>query len=405
MNTKKNFFEKVFDPKSGFTVFVLALLLVYGLAPIFAYFYISQIDALLSVSTIIVVTVVSMVIGRLCPILDSRFRAGALRLTIPINLFIKSAWCVFGVFLIVTFATAPSIPLLSAFAGLSADDISQERGEFLKGRQGAGIALLYISAFLTNTIIPYSIVAMYSVNSKWRNIAAAVFFLFCISFMQKALFLNLILPMLVFFAAKGRLKKRKIFFLIGGSLLLISITTFLSLQGDSPISDSLAGGEYLSAQYQPVNSFDYLVWRSTAVPLFTAVDTLVVHKEQFGGELLLGTTSTFVAALLGAERINLERFVFQYQFGGWNETANANAVFAIDAYVNFGWFGVIVFGSLVGLVFRCFRISSDISFQSLWVVFAFVLFNATLIGMLLSNGFLYMLVHALFFRLKINEKK
>lgn len=65
--------------------------------------------------------------------------------------------------------------------------------------------------------------------------------------------------------------------------------------------------------------------------------------------------------------------------------------------------GVFVFGVFVGQVFRWFRISQDIAFRSLWPLFAFVLFSAPLIGMLLSNGFAYMLFHALFIRIQKNE--
>ena len=57
----------------------------------------------------------------------------------------------------------------------------------------------------------------------------------------------------------------------------------------------------------------------------------------------------------------------------------------------------------VGQVFRWFRISKDVAFRSLWPIFAVILFSAPLIGMLLSNGFAYMLFHALFIRVQKYE--
>ena len=124
--------------------------------------------------------------------------------------------------------------------------------------------------------------------------------------------------------------------------------------------------------------------------------------------MLLGATSSLLSAVFGLERINLERFVFEHQFGGWNDTANANAVYIVDAYANFGYVGVVIFGLFIGQIFRWFRLSSDGAFKSLWVIFAFTLFNASLIGMLFSNGFLYMIFHTLFVSVpsvrKSNEK-
>lgn len=307
------------------------------------------------------------------------------------------------VFIVVAFATAPSIPILSALQGASANDLSQERGDFLKGRQGAGIALLYLSTFLVNTIVPYSIILLYSFRSKFRHVSAILFFVFCISFLQKSLFLNLILPLLAYLAISRKMHGKVFFGLIIGSIALLILTTFLSLSGET--SESENSGDYMSAQYAPANSLDYFLWRSTAVPIFTAVDTLIVHADQFGSRPLLGATSSLLSAIFDIERVNIERFVFEHQFGSWNDTANANAVFVIDAYVNFDWFGVVAFGLFVGLVFRWFRISHDIAFRSLWVIFAFILFSSPLIGMLLSNGFLYMLFHALYIQVGTHGRR
>ncbi|UUZ47355.1 hypothetical protein LP420_28965 [Massilia sp. B-10] len=109
------------------------------------------------------------------------------------------------------------------------------------------------------------------------------------------------------------------------------------------------------------------------MPIFTAVDTLTVHATQFGGAPLLGATSGLLAALTGQERINLERYVFEYQFGGWNDFANSNVVFVLDVFVNFGWVGVFVIGAMVGLSLRMFKLSPDPAFQALAPLYAFLL--------------------------------
>lgn len=293
---------------------------------------------------------------------------------------------------------------MSAFSGVSPEDLSQERGDFLKGREGGAIALLYLSSILTNTIVPYSIVILYIIRSRYRHIFAFAFFLFCISFLQKALFLNLILPLAAYFAFSNRYSTRTYIFLATGSLLVLIVATFLAMGGDGVVA-TRASGDYFSATYVALSPLDYLIWRAFSVPVFTAVDTLLVHQNWLGDRPLLGATSNLLAAISGVERINLERLVFEYQFGSWNEIANANAVFLVDAYVNFSWIGVIVFGVSTGIIFRWFRISQDVAFKALWPLFAFVIFSGPLIGMLLSNGFLYMLFHALFIRVGNHDRK
>ncbi len=394
--------ERLFSPGVGLYLFAGLLLLVYAVVPTIAYFTLAENEALLQLALICVIAVAAMLVGARIPLFDARFRPEAQRIAIPEDQFILGTWVAMVVFVVVTFATAPTIPILSALSGAGAD-LSQERGEFLKGRQGAGAVLIYISTFLTNTVVPYSIIVLYAAKSRWRHVAGLLFFCFCISFLQKALFLNLVLPMLAFMALAGRLKGKSFLSIIGACAGLLIVTTALSVATEA--SDTAAiSGDYLSALYVPTGPLDYFLWRTFAVPIFTAVDTLIVHAEQFGGRPLLGATSSLLASITGVERINLERFVFEHQFGSWNDIANSNAVFITDAFVNFGQIGVVLFGLAVGVVFRCFEKSKDIAFKCMWPLFAFVLFSSPLIGMMFSNGFLYMLIHALFIRLSARPK-
>lgn len=398
-NQERNLIARLLDPSNALTVFCVALGIVYCLIPLAAYLLLIPEPSFLRLAWLTTLAVSGLLIGSKISLFDKQFGPRAVRVAVPAFAFHATTWLIFLVFVTVTFLTASSIPLVSALQGVSAESLSQERGDFLKGRSGAGIALLYISTFLTNTIAPYSVVLLYAARSRFRHVFAGLFFVFCISFMQKALFLNLVLPLLALFAITKRLPTSSALSVSVGSLIVLLIGTYLSLgeTGDGPAAAQ--GGNYLSAVYAPSNPLDYFAWRAFAVPIFTATDTLVVHAEQFGGTPLLGATSSLIASLFGMERVNIERFVFEHQFGSWNEIANSNAVFITDAFVNFGQLGVVVFACFIGMIFRWFRISRDVGFKSLWPLLAFILFSAPLIGMLLSNGFLYMLFHALFIKI------
>lgn len=395
------FFERLFHPDNGYCVFLIAIGTAYCIIPMCVSVLVPETRFFGLLAAIAMFSIFAMWIGNRVSILDCRFRPSSMRLTVSTAGFVSIVWIVFLFFILITFSTAQTIPLISAFSGADANDLSQQRGDFLKGREGVGIVLLYLSTFM-NTIVPYSIILLYERKAKTRHLAAMIFFFYAISFMAKALFLNVILPMLAFLAIRRGLRGKAVTYLVFGSIMLLIGMTFLSLRGETAAESN---GVFFSALYAPSDPLTFFLWRSVGVPIFTAADTLVVHEEQFGGRLLMGATSSLIASMAGLERINLERFVFEHQFGSWNEIANSNSVFIVDAFVNFGWAGVFIFGFLVGQIFRWFRLSHDTAFKAQWSVFAFLLFSSPLIGMLLSNGWVYMILHALFIRVRNHVTK
>ena len=116
-----------------------------------------------------------MLLGAAFPLFDRRLEGFGPRIRISPSAFHGTVWATFAILVIVTVTTAPSIPLISAFEGASAEALSQERGEFLKGREGAGLVLLYLATFLVSTFVPYSIVLLYGTGARLRHVVAAVF--------------------------------------------------------------------------------------------------------------------------------------------------------------------------------------------------------------------------------------
>ncbi|WP_154503842.1 hypothetical protein [Pseudomonas mandelii] len=401
-----NFSKKLFSPKSGFYIFLGLISITYGLVPLLISLVYSGSDYFLKLAGLTLVAVIALFLGYKTPLLDRQFSSKTTRISINSSVFNFFVWSFFFVFVVYTFYTAPSIPLLSALQGASADELSQERGDFFKGRTGVEAGLLYLSTIFTTVLIPYSIVLMYLKRSPFRHVFLVVAFLFCISFLQKALFLNVFLPLLVCFAVTGKLPVKALIPCAAGAISLLAFAVYLSLGAESGTNNGWRFDvlNYFSSTYVSEGSGDYFFWRVFAVPVFTATDTLLVHAEKFAGDSLLGATSLLISTVTGAERINIERYVFQHQFGSWNEIANANAVFITDAYINFSWVGVVLFSGFVGQVFRWFRLSEDVAFKSLWPVFALTLYSASLIGMLISNGFLYILVHALLLQVNWNRR-
>lgn len=396
--------RNIFAPRFGVVLFSFGLLVYYVIIPLIVYFNGGSKEAYLLLAQIGLVSVISIAVGYLTPLADSRFRSGASRLVINGGLFNGALWGGFAFFMVIVLYSAPSIPLLSAFKGASADVLSQERGEFLKAREGFEIAFLYITTILTSSLLPYSIVLLYETKSRYRHLCAVMFFFFCISFLQKALFLNLVLPLFVFLGMAGFVTRGRLVVFL--SLALGGLVAGTIASTDGPIWEFqgvTSIDEVFAADFSYGGGFGYFLWRALAVPIFTAADMLIVFFERFRGEEFFGATSGLLAAIFQMERINIERHVFEHQFGSWNETANANAVFFVDAFVNFGWLGVVAFSLFVGQIFRMFTLSHDPGFKALWPLFGFTLFSAPLIGMLFSNGFLYMILHGSYVTVRSGE--
>lgn len=302
-------------------------------------------------------------------------------------------WIFFPLYLYLVYKTAESIPLIDILHGASDSESSSSRGAFLKGRQGWEVIFQYASAFFTYTILPLISAKYFLEKNKCRYIFLVICFAYCISFLQKALFLNILLPA-IFASLFGKKIKARYFLVIFGFIFFVLF--FLVWVTSSDLNGEVSSAPYFSAQYLPISSLDYFLWRSIAVPVFTAQDMLFVFFRQFNETPLLGASSTFIAGVFGIDKINIERYVFEYQFGSWNEIANSNAFFAVDLYVNFLWVGVVVFSFFLGLFFRLIAKNKDPAIGVQGFLLGWYLFSAPLLGLMIGNGYILFFLIVIF---------
>ncbi|MGH8384648.1 MAG: hypothetical protein ACRD6X_00345 [Pyrinomonadaceae bacterium] len=388
------FFYNLTNTRAAVFLFVLAVSLVYMWLPLFVDFALLPSEYFLKLAFMTFFAIVSVLVGYSVPLFDLRFRPHALRIRIPPNTVHFFVWFVFILFLFITLYTAPAIPILSAISGADTDELSVQRGAFLKGREGAEVALIYISTIFVSAFLPYSLARMFIDKHKYRYVFLLIFFGYSISFLQKALFLNALLPLFYIASQRKKISLATAAIIVVACAGVLYLVTLLAMGGtDGPSAVMQSGGvsspEFYSSKYLPSGALDHLVWRIVAVPMFTAADTLVVLKQQFDDLPLLGATSTFFSALFSLDRVYLEKLVFEYEWG-WNDTANSNAVFFTEGFANFGWLGVWFYSFFVGQTFRWFRKSDDDAFKALWLIYFLGLFTGGLIGTLLSNGYLLM---------------
>jgi hypothetical protein len=139
----------------------------------------------------------------------------------------------------------------------------------------------------------------------------------------------------------------------------------------------------------------YLLNRALWIPYITGYDWFRYQDEVLNGRQLHGTTAGVLAWVQSRERFPAEKEIFKYQFGEGAPTATANAVFFADAYLNFGWPGVLVSSAIIGIIFSLLATSASLPVFAVSVMSAFSLMIASFTANLLSGGLLIMLALAL----------
>lgn len=393
-------FRSLTSTRLAVAVFVAALVLVYGVLPLVVSLLFLPNPYFIELAQLTLLASVAIVVGYHLPLLDLRFDSNAARIRIDSRVFHATVWIAFVAFLLITFATAEAIPIVSALQGADTAELSQQRGDFLKSRVGVEAALLYMSTIFVGALLPYSLAALFLQKSRYRFALTALFLAFSISFLAKSLFVNVMLPLMYVFAQRSRASAWHVLMIILVSVVLLYAVTLLSFGGQSEFeTGGAAAGAFFGAGYLPTGAVDHLFWRAVAVPMFTAADTLLVFAEQFNGQPMWGATSAFLAALFGLERIPLEKLVFEHQWS-WNDIANSNSVYITEGFVNFSWLGVVFFSIFVGQSMRWFRRSKDEAFKSLWMIYCLTLFTSGLIGTMLSVGYVLMFSLALFCKIR-----
>lgn len=384
------------NSRNSIYIFALAIAVGYCLMPL-AFLSLGTNGYFAELSQMAAVASLMLVVG-FRSVLSEQRRAH--RVELPMDMFVAVVWSAFFVIALIITVTAPAIPLVTALQGGSADLIALQREQFLKSRTGLEAAFPYLNAFFTGALIPYSIGLMFLNKYRARWVLTGAFLFYCLIFTEKAFFFKAALP-LVYLYGSGAIKSR---FgapaVVAASVLILIGVTALSGSGQA-IEAAQDNNDVLSVTYTPQGVVGHLLWRSFAVPTLTAADAIRVFFGEFGGRPFFGGTSSFLAPIFGAEHVYFERAVFEAQWGQ-NETGtgSSNSVFVTEAFVNFGWIGVIIFSLTVGRMFRWIADSDDAAMHATWPLLAIGLYSAGLIGILFSNGFIALILLSIFARFK-----
>jgi len=360
----------IVDPANGAIVFPLALALYYGVWPWFLGLS-SMVETRETFALLPWIAAAWVAIGALpfprrptAPVDASRARS-----------FVYVVLVAFTMFAILTLATAPSIPLIEALRGAGVEAIALSREEFLKARTGWEAALPYVNALFTSSLLPYALALALLGRQRGALWAVAAFFVYSLVFMEKAFFLRLLLPMMAVIVVAG-VRWPKLSWLVAAAVALLASNVVVSGFGANGIDD-------------------FLLYRAFEVPPLTVADSIDHWQQRYAGMPLRGATSGWISTLLGLERIPFEREVFVYQFGDFETgTASSNAAYFVEAYVNFGYVGVIINSLLLGAVVGYVGRSEDAALRCMLPLILYTVFLGGMFALLLSNGLVLLLLVA-----------
>lgn len=313
--------------------------------------------------------------------------------------------------------TASSIPLFDSVKGLDIQTVAEGRETFLRARVGFEVVLNYLYSMFRSFLMPFAVCILYQGNSRLRHAVLLMFLFSLMLTLEKSLSVMALLPLFYFFTQKRNYRMAALVLLL--TIAAIGTTSFLARGGlaDDPCTAGgaaqIGSGDNSSKDRrlrQPAlsvpekyNMFrgdsqvEYVLNRIFYIPYITAHEWLRYQHEIMNGEFTFGRSISVVAAILGEEKINLEKEVFSFQWGQ-NETAtgSANTAYFIDAYLNFGFVGCFLYTLAIVCILRLTLISDVVILQAcVFVPLIFLLFNS-LTAMIFSGGLFFLVFLALF---------
>lgn len=389
----------IFDPKKAYLATIFFIIIFYTLPSLFMYFnYMDEYFCQLFFITVL--SVFGIFIGFNLRFMDDFFIKDKTPLK-PKN-FVNFFIALFILDIILVIYVRPEIPLLNAvYYGLSQEELSAQRG-YLKNAGGLAFFVNYLNVIMLSSFIPLCIGISFYFKLKVRKLLIVVYIIFAILFLQKALFISALLPLLVVMKLKNVLNVGKLFSIIFFTLFLLFLLTNLSVDNEYYYEIDQSILDFYSVNYQTSGAMNFLAWRSIGIPIATAIDTLKVFDQYLNNKVLLGATSSLIALLFGLDRVNIEQLVFAYQFSDINTMSvdsigRANSIYFIDSYVNFGWLGVFCISLMIGLIYRAFWKSSEKVWSVLFLLFLMQITSVGFIGIILSGGYLIIILFMLNF--------
>jgi hypothetical protein len=316
----------------------------------------------------------------------------------------KWAWVIFSIYFAVIFyacINAPQIALIASFKGASISDLSVLREQFLRTESGLGKIPLYIYTICITSIVPLLITQIFLTQKRTRFLILGLFVLSLILTLEKGRALVGMLPLIVWYANKGNLKKAyticAVLILVIGMVSVVARGGFTN-SNTSSTPDKMAGvPDKYNLFSGKTSQFYYIINRVLYIPYMTAIDWLDYREQILNNEKIYGRSIGLIARIMGWEKIYLEKEVFTFEWGqNLTGTGSANTAYYIDAYLNFGLWGIALYSCILAIIIKfCIASQNEALMSTLGIPLYYVCFHG-LSAILFSGGLFFLLLIALF---------
>lgn len=357
-----------------------------------------------------------------------RIRASLDRFVVKVNSRAVICLIVFPYVLMYLYVllTAEAVPLWEAMHGACAGDLAIYREGLFRTRSGVEAILNYANSIFTVLLMPYAMLVLYLSRHRFRHLVLGIFVFSLLLSLEKSLILRAALPLLILVAngystqfgyTVGKLLMAMIIIIVlvaaisKGQLAhhncAPELGSVVVIKNTSETSDADEGSPHLQ-KYFPLGHSDpitFLANRVVWIPYITAIDTLNYAKEKLSGRLLLGSSSAVISFMTARERVHLEREVFNFEWGqNLTGTGSANAVYISDAFVNFGWAGIVLGSALLAFITNIFQATSNIVVKSIFYTYAILLSMGSIFGVMFSGGMVMALLIAMFVKQEFDSE-
>lgn len=300
---------------------------------------------------------------------------------------------------------------------------NQLRSEFYKEKQGFIQVAVYIRSILTKGFIPlYAVYAFIFYKRKMFIMVFVIYLFFSLMTFEKSAILWFVLPLIFLFIYQKKYKR----LVACVSLIVVVVFMLGALQHSEPINglEARSGGlngfresfeirgalheidryQFFFTDIDNKTSLPFLLDRMFWIPFVTMYDTILFWSKNYD-DVLLFSTNRHLAKMTGYPFANIERKVFIFQYGGGDATTgNANASFIAEAYLMFGFLGVVFFSAIFGFINGLIVSTGNVVLICAFSVYPYaIITSASFLSMMFSGGlFLYLLLaHALMVRYKL----
>lgn len=282
------------------------------------------------------------------------------------------------------------------------------RSEFYKDKEGMVQVAVYLRSVLTKGFIPlYAVYSFVFYKKKNFILVFLTYLFFSLTTFEKSAILWFVLPLVVYFLYSKRYKLLVVYiFLAAFSIALLGFlqqsessgaeSTTSGFRDSFRVTDSLHNVEsyqFIFSDIANKKTLPFMLDRIFWIPFVTFYDTLYYWTVAHDDYLYL-SSNRHLAKLAGIPFANVERNVFIFQFGGGEgTTGNSNASYIAEAYLMFGFLGVVLFSALLGFINGYVVSSGNWILISAFSVYPYaVILSASFLSMMFSGGLLLYII-------------